>query len=186
MKLDSLKYGLALVLATTILVGCETTSTTDEEFVEPVAEGANGTSGETSSAPGEGELTEQQLAEQRAQEAAQKGQAAMREVRTFYFDLDQSTIKSESRAPLAAHAAFLAANPSTMIVLEGHCDERGTKEYNIALGERRAKSVAQFLKVNGASDSQIEIVSYGEEQPAVMGSNEQSWSQNRRVFVEYK
>jgi peptidoglycan-associated lipoprotein len=186
MKLDSLKYGLALVLATTLLVGCETTSTADEEPVEPVAEGSANGAGETSSAPGEDQLTEQQMAEQKAQEAAQKEQSAMREVRTFYFDLDQSTIKSESRAPLAAHAAFLAANPNSMIVLEGHCDERGTKEYNIALGERRAKSIAQFLKVNGASDAQIEVVSYGEEQPAVMGSNEQSWSQNRRVFVEYK
>ncbi|WP_156502735.1 OmpA family protein, partial [Oleiphilus sp. HI0067] len=76
-------------------------------------------------------------------------------------------------------------NPSAKIVLEGHCDERGTKEYNIALGERRANSVAQFLKVNGVSASQIEVVSYGEESPAVAGSNETAWSKNRRVVLQY-
>jgi len=181
MKLEAFKHGLALVLATTVLVGCETTSTSDQESAEPTAEQGAQTSG----AAGDEQLTEQQLAEQKAQAQAEKEQSAMREVRTFYFDLDQSSIKAEFRAPLAAHASYLVQNPSAKIVLEGHCDERGTKEYNIALGERRANSVAQFLKVNGVSASQIEVVSYGEESPAVAGSNETAWSKNRRVVLQY-
>lgn len=184
MKLEAYKHGLALILATTVLVGCETTSTADEEPVEPTQSEQAG--GEASGAGADDQMTEQQLAEQNAQAQAQKEQAAMREVKTFYFDLDQSTIKSEFRAPLAAHAAFLAQNPSMKVVLEGHCDERGTKEYNIALGERRGNAVAQFLKVNGVQASQIEVVSYGEERPAMTGSNESAWAKNRRAVLQYQ
>lgn len=183
MKLEAYKHGLALILATTLLVGCETTSTADEEPVEPTA--SEQTEGETSGAGSDEGMTEQQLAEQKAQEQAEKEQAAMREVKTIYFDLDQSTIKSEFRAPLAAHAAYLAQNPNAKIVVEGHCDERGTKEYNIALGERRGNAVAQFLKVNGVQASQIEVVSYGEERPAMPGSNESAWAKNRRAVLQY-
>lgn len=190
MKLEAFKHGLAFVLAATVLVGCETTGTSEEEPVEPTSTeqsaGGESSGSATSGAGGDEQLTEQQLAEQKAQEQAEKGQAAMREVRTVYFDLDQSTIKSQFRAPLAAHAAYLVANPSVKIALEGHTDERGTKEYNIALGERRGNSVAQFLKVNGVADAQLEVVSYGEEQPAAMGSDESAWSKNRRVVIQYK
>lgn len=188
MKLEAYKHGLALILATTVLVGCETTSTADEEPLEPTAEQTGEASG-TGAGTGAGSdeaMTEQQLAEQKAQEAAEKEKAAMREVKTIYFDLDQSTIKSEFRAPLAAHAAYLAQNPEAKIVVEGHCDERGTKEYNIALGERRGNSVAQFLKVNGVQASQIEVVSYGEERPAMPGSNDSAWSKNRRAVLQYQ
>ena len=185
MKLEAYKHGLALILATTVLVGCETTSTSDEEPVEPTASEQSG-SASGSGAAGDDALTEQQLAEQKAQDQAQKEQAAMREVKTFYFDLDQSSIKAQFRAPLAAHATFLAQNPNAKVVLEGHCDERGTKEYNIALGERRGNAVAQFLKVNGVQASQIEVVSYGEERPAMSGSNESAWAKNRRVVLQYQ
>lgn len=184
MKLEAYKHGLALILATTVLVGCETTSTADEEPVEPTAEQTGEASG--TGAGSDEAMTEQQLAEQKAQEAAEKEQAAMREVKTVYFDLDQSTIKSEFRAPLAAHAAYLMQNPEAKIVVEGHCDERGTKEYNIALGERRGNSVAQFLKVNGVQAAQIEVVSYGEERPAMPGSNDSAWSKNRRAVLQYQ
>jgi peptidoglycan-associated lipoprotein len=184
MKLDALKHGFAIILAGSILVGCETTSTSDDA-AEAEVEAAEQTEQGTAASSGDS-MSEQEMAEKQAQDAAMKEQAAMREVRTFYFDLDQSTIKSESRAPLAAHAAFLAANPGVKVVLEGHCDERGTKEYNLALGERRAKSVAQFLKVNGASDAQLELISFGEERPAMMGSNESAWSKNRRVVIQYQ
>lgn len=186
MKLDALKHGFAILLASTILVGCETTSSSDDADAADAEASTSQQTEQGSAASGDGSMTEQEMAEQQAQEAAMKEQAAMREIRTFYFDLDQSTLKAESRAPLAAHAAFLAANPGTKVVLEGHCDERGTKEYNLALGERRAKSVAQFLKVNGASDAQLELVSYGEERPAMMGSDESAWSKNRRVVIQYQ
>ncbi|EAR60138.1 peptidoglycan-associated lipoprotein Pal [Neptuniibacter caesariensis] len=103
----------------------------------------------------------------------------------FYFDFDKSVVKAAGFADLEKHAAYLSANPSAQVVLEGHADERGTREYNIALGERRAKAVARFLQVNGASGSQIETVSFGEEKPAVLGHSEASWSQNRRVELKY-
>lgn len=103
----------------------------------------------------------------------------------FYFDFDKSVVKASGFADLEKHAAFLAANPSAQVVLEGHADERGTREYNIALGERRAKAVARFMQVNGASASQVETVSFGEEKPAILGHSDSSWSQNRRVELKY-
>ncbi|TCK08835.1 peptidoglycan-associated lipoprotein Pal [Marinobacterium mangrovicola] len=103
----------------------------------------------------------------------------------FYFDFDQSVVKQAGFADLEAHARYLANNPSASVRLEGHADERGTREYNIALGERRANAVERLLVVNGASSNQIETISYGEEKPAVMGSGDASWAQNRRVELKY-
>lgn len=192
MKLNTLKILSALFLSAFILSGCESMSTTEEDaFTNAEMDSAAENEAQTSAAPDEAEiaareLAAQELAAQQAQEAAMKEQAAMREIRTFYFDFDQDTIKTESRAALAAHAAFLSANPSVKIVLEGHTDERGTKGYNMALGERRANSVQKFLIVNGVSKSQIEVVSYGEENPANSAHNESAWAQNRRAYIEYK
>ncbi|MDX1475423.1 MAG: peptidoglycan-associated lipoprotein Pal, partial [Reinekea sp.] len=104
----------------------------------------------------------------------------------FYFDFDQSNIRSEFVEMLDAHAAFLVANPNQMVVLEGHADERGTREYNLGLGERRAKQVATFLQIKGVSAAQIDTVSYGEEKPLAIGKTEAEYSQNRRVEIVYK
>lgn len=103
----------------------------------------------------------------------------------FYFDFDESTVRSDSIADLEAHAQYLATHPNASVRLEGHADERGTREYNMALGERRAKAIERFLAVNGVGQSQAETISYGEEKPAVMGSGDGSWSQNRRVELKY-
>ncbi len=103
-----------------------------------------------------------------------------------YFDFDQSNIRSEFVEMLDAHAAFLVANPNQMVVLEGHADERGTREYNLGLGERRAKQVATFLQIKGVSAAQIDTVSYGEEKPLAIGKTEAEYSQNRRVEIVYK
>ena len=103
----------------------------------------------------------------------------------FYFDFDQSVVKQDGFADLEAHARYLSQNPGASVRLEGHADERGTREYNIALGERRANAVERLLIVNGASASQVETISYGEEKPAVMGQGEASWAQNRRVELKY-
>lgn len=103
----------------------------------------------------------------------------------FYFDFDKAVVKSHGFADLEKHAQYLASNPSAQVVLEGHADERGTREYNMALGERRAKAVSRFLQVNGVSAGQIETVSFGEEKPAMLGHDEPSWSQNRRVELKY-
>lgn len=104
---------------------------------------------------------------------------------TFYFDFDSANIRQEFLGDLERHARYLSQNPSARVRLDGHTDERGTREYNMALGERRAASVARILRANGASSSQIETVSYGEERPAMMGASENAWSQNRRVELRY-
>ncbi len=103
----------------------------------------------------------------------------------FYFEYDQNTVKGESYADLEGHARYLGSNPQVRVRLEGHADERGTREYNIALGERRGNAVAQFLMVNGANAGQVEVISYGEEKPAVMGHGSDSLAQNRRVELKY-
>lgn len=104
---------------------------------------------------------------------------------TVYFDFDRANIRPEAYAILKAHAGYLSAHPAAKLRMDGHADERGTREYNLALGERRAKSAADYLTANGASRAQLEVISYGEEKPAVMASNEDSWAKNRRVELKY-
>lgn len=106
--------------------------------------------------------------------------------RIVYFMLDSSEVMPDFIPVIAAHAQYLIANPAQRITLEGNADERGSREYNIALGEQRAKSVASMMKVQGVSENQLEIVSYGEEKPAAFGSDESAWEQNRRVELVYK
>jgi peptidoglycan-associated lipoprotein len=100
--------------------------------------------------------------------------------------LDSSQVMPDFVPVIAAHAQYLIANPGQHITLDGHADERGSREYNIALGEQRAKSVANMMKVKGVSENQLQIVSYGEEKPAVFGSDESAWEQNRRVEIVYQ
>ena len=105
--------------------------------------------------------------------------------RVVHFDYDSSDLSQTDLATLNAHAGYLSKNGNAKITLTGHTDERGTREYNLALGERRAKSVQAFLVTNGAQNSQIEAVSYGKEQPVNEGHNEAAWSENRRVEINY-
>lgn len=104
---------------------------------------------------------------------------------TVYFDFDRYVIKPEYTALLDAHAAYLRANPSSSVIIQGHTDERGTPEYNIALGERRANAVKAYLQGRGVLANQIGIVSYGKEKPAVLGHDEYAHSQNRRAIIVY-
>jgi peptidoglycan-associated lipoprotein len=102
-----------------------------------------------------------------------------------YFEFDSSEIRPEFNAMLAAHARYLASDPNLSVRLEGHADERGSREYNIGLGERRAQAVRQILQLQGVSAAQLTTVSYGEERPIAFGSDENSYSQNRRVELVY-
>lgn len=102
-----------------------------------------------------------------------------------YFDLDKYDIRSEFAQMLDAHANFLRSNPSYKVTVEGHADERGTPEYNIALGERRANAVKMYLQGKGVSADQITIVSYGKEKPAVLGHDEAAYAKNRRAVLVY-
>ncbi len=100
-----------------------------------------------------------------------------------YFDFNSAEIRDESIPLIMAAAESLMANPAAQLRLEGHADERGTREFNLALGERRAQSVRDLIMLQGVSGNQLDIISYGEEKPAVVGSDEQSWQQNRRVEI---
>ena len=106
--------------------------------------------------------------------------------RTFYFEFDQARISERDLRVLAMHAEYLRDFRNRSVLLEGHCDERGTREYNLALGERRAQAVQQYLVSAGVRAGQIEMVSFGEERPADPGSNERAWARNRRAEMVYR
>jgi len=105
--------------------------------------------------------------------------------RVVYFDYDQATIRSEFRETLSLHARYLQENPSARMTVEGHADERGSREYNLALGEKRGYAVANLLRAQGAAVGQVTVVSYGEERPAEDCSNDSCWSKNRRGVIVY-
>ena len=104
----------------------------------------------------------------------------------IYFEFDSSDIRPQDADTVRRHALLLADNPDAQVLLEGHADERGSREYNIGLGERRAQSVRRALMFQGARTPQIRTVSFGEERPAAMGSSESAYSQNRRVEIRYE
>ena len=160
---------VAIVMA--LLAGCSSTDVAEPEPVEsaPV---------EASPPPAPPGPSAAELAEQRKREQ-------MLATRLFYFDFDKSDLKPEALEPLRYHAQQLKDNPSMRVRLEGHADERGTSEYNLALGERRAQSVQRYLQAQGVSARQMEVISYGEERPAVNASNEQAWARNRRTELVY-
>lgn len=105
--------------------------------------------------------------------------------RVILFAYDQATVENQYRDIIAIHGRYLSQNPAARVVLEGHADERGTPEYNLALGEKRGNSVANLLRARGASAAQVSVVSYGEEKPVMTCNNESCWSQNRRVRIVY-
>ncbi len=171
-KVLNKNLGFALVLA--FLAGCSSTQTTDDQAAADAA-----------AAQAAAEAAEARAAEEAAAMEAKRlaeEEAAMLQT-VFYFEFDQSLLNAEARAALTAHAERLKASPKA-IRLEGHADERGSREYNMALGERRANAVRDFLVLQGVDGSLIETVSYGEERPAAIGSNESSYSKNRRVELK--
>ncbi|WIO73380.1 peptidoglycan-associated lipoprotein Pal [Porticoccaceae bacterium LTM1] len=169
MQQQTLKLGMIGALLSLALVGCSTTDTEEQtvgaeetvETTEPVSIGTG--------------------AEESVVEVETDPLAGVDTV--FYFEFDKSLLKPEARAALMLHAEVLKNNPR-QVRLEGHADERGTREYNIALGERRAESVRGFLMQQGVDGRYLEVISYGEERPAAMGSTEESMALNRRVELK--
>lgn len=113
-----------------------------------------------------------------------KSTATVDQLMTVYFDYDRHNIRADQLGKVEDNLAFLKANPGLKILLEGHCDERGTTEYNYSLGERRAKAIQAYLISGGISPDRIHMISKGEAEPAALGHNEAAWSQNRRVEFE--
>ena len=146
----------------------------DESATEPVPTGSDSTQG----VGGSSSLTGSALTEE------ERARQLLAQV-TIYFDYDSSEIRADFNDMLRAHAQQLARNANMRVRLEGHADERGSREYNIALGERRAQAVRQVLQLQGASSTQLSTVSYGEERPAELGHDDTSWAKNRRVELVY-
>jgi peptidoglycan-associated lipoprotein len=174
-----LKSVLLLIFSVAFLAACEgTTGTTkDDSTVTSSGSGSSSSGSASTTATGSG--------------SAWAGHAlddpnSLLAKRTVYFDYDESVLLDQDRAILEAHAQYLSQNPGAAVTLEGHTDERGTREYNLALGERRAVSTRQFMSLLGASGQQLRTVSYGEEQPAALGHNEEAWALNRRVEIIYR
>ncbi len=172
---------VGLLLASFIIAGCSSSGTSDEpappqEPVEetraPAAPVDDGADDDSSDFDGNGNPINRRT-----------GQLLDR---VFYFDYDKSVLKPADLAALELHAQILRRNPDKSVVLEGHCDERGTREYNLALGERRSDAVRSFLMSAGVSSRQLESVSYGEEQPADPGHDESAWARNRRAVMSYR
>lgn len=169
------KVGI-MVISLFALAACSSTSDMeqDSDMDNASSSSANGSGSSASTTAGSdsGQLTQDQI----------RAQNALRET-VFYFDFDIAEFKQADRDTLTYHARDLAANPGKRVRLEGHADERGTREYNLALGERRGNGILNYLIVNGAARSQIEVVSYGEERPAQNGQSEQAYNRNRRVEI---
>lgn len=186
----NLLAGARLALITLALLGlgaCETLPTTPEDEggeaqVEErgVERGAAGTEGE------EAASTRGMRAPGAFQGHPLDNPEGPLSQRLVYFDFDSSEIREDYRPMVEAHAAYLADHPEASVTLEGHTDERGTREYNLALGERRCESVQRMMVLLGAQPEQIQTVSYGEERPAADGHDESAWSQNRRVEIVYR
>jgi peptidoglycan-associated lipoprotein len=105
--------------------------------------------------------------------------------RSIYFDYDSNAVKDEFRPVVAAHAKYLSQNSSVRVRIEGNTDERGSREYNLALGQRRADAVKQMMELLGARGTQIETISFGKEKPKALGQNEAAWAENRRADIRY-
>jgi len=178
MKLSIFVRNLLILLALTGMVACSSSSDVEEPTAQETESGLSGIDATTRRTQ---EL--QSEAERRAAEAQARIQRAALQTTVFYFDFDIAEFRPADRDVLVFHGQDLAANSSKRIRLEGHADERGTREYNLALGERRAQSIMNFLIVNGAARSQIEVVSYGEERPADNGTSEAAYQRNRRVEI---
>ena len=180
MQLNKVLKGLMIALPVMAVTACsstdEATSATSGTESNQTTSGSEGNVDTTVVTPidANGQLSEQELKEQ-----------ALRETQTIYFAFDNSTIAGDYEEMLAAHAAYLVKNVDMKVTIEGHADERGTPEYNIALGERRAQAVANYLQALGVQADQISIVSYGEEKPLLLGQSDEVYAKNRRAVLVY-
>jgi peptidoglycan-associated lipoprotein len=168
---------LAVIFAVLWMAGCASTVTETD--------GATGSDQERRAAEQAAADARRAAAQMEAEKKAQKRleKAVDKAGNVVYFDFDKSTLTMATRRVLDAHIALLKTNKDK-VRLEGHTDERGTREYNMALGERRAKAVGDYMSVSGVSSYRTDTVSYGEERPVAMGTGESNWSQNRRVEIK--
>lgn len=174
MQLNKVLKGLMLAVPILAVAACSSHKSANNGDESAMGAGANGTGMDSSNG---GNMSSDEQARLQMQELQRNN--------IVYFDLDKYDIRSDFAQMLDAHANFLRSNPSYKVTVEGHADERGTPEYNIALGERRANAVKMYLQGKGVSADQIAIVSYGKEKPAVLGHDESAYAKNRRAVLVY-
>ena len=188
MGISMIKRLLTICAATFLLAACETASTDSNEVV---GSSSGSSSGSGAAASASSNTSSDAGGTTSAGTTSAGGASSIGSIRTpdellakvgstVYFDYDQSSLTSEAQATLDRQAAFLKASPSFRLIIEGHCDERGTREYNLALGDRRASAVRDYLVAKGINASRLSTISYGKERPSVGGSNETSYALNRR------
>ncbi|HEY7240491.1 MAG TPA: peptidoglycan-associated lipoprotein Pal [Burkholderiales bacterium] len=177
----STKTCFALAAASLLAAACASNT-------PPADTGAASASSSATPAARTGSVTTKNQTGQRttSQAGAQPTLKGVPGQRSVYYDFDRSDVKPEFRPAIEAHARYLRDNADARVVIEGNGDERGSREYNLALGQKRAEAVRQMMKLSGAADGQIEAVSFGEEKPKALGHDEASWAENRRSDVVYQ
>ena len=163
-------------LAALFIAGCSSTATETVDQQEPVEQAPEVVAPEVVEVVSD-------FAEDDTTPVDESGQPISR---TFYFEYDKAILNPSDLATLEVHAQILVRNSDRSVVVQGHCDERGTREYNLALGERRAAAISSFLRSAGVGSRQIEVVSYGEERPQNPAHNSGAWAENRRAVLEYR
>lgn len=184
--MQTVKYlAFPLLAVSLIMTGCASRKPAPE-----ITSGMNNANGMGSTVVTDGLSEDAALNAQNLAGASAKGVTEANKVdlakRVVHFDYDSSELSNEDYRTLQAHAQFLMANANSKVALTGHTDERGTREYNMALGERRAKAVQSYLITNGVNAAQLEAVSYGKEMPVNLGHGESAWKENRRVEINYE
>ena len=179
-------FALPLIAISLIMTGCATRKPTTDLNNDPSSNvPSTSTTVNTSGLSEDAALNAQNLAGASAKGVTEANKSFLAK-RVVHFDYDSSELSNEDYQTLQAHAQFLNANANSKIALTGHTDERGTREYNMALGERRAKAVQSYLITNGVNATQLEAVSYGKEMPINAGHDEAAWKENRRVELNYE
>lgn len=171
-----MKRLIILALCAATLAACSSTPTTPAKIED--AKPATGAGTDPNANAG-------RIPEVRAPSADEELMSGVLAKRSIYFDLDSFVVKEEFRSVVEAHAAFMKRNPGRKVTLEGNTDERGSREYNLALGQKRSEAVKSMLKVMGVPETQLEAISYGEERPKSAGHDESAWAENRRADIVY-
>jgi len=185
MNLSNISKSLLIALPMLALGACSSNSATDTESAEKndaVVETATNTADNNANTVQTDVIEAIELTEE--EKLVEQYSSAILDT-TIHFEFDKSTITPKFALVLDAHAKFLVDNANKSVTVEGHTDEKGTPEYNIALGERRALAVSNYLQNMGVAEGQIKVVSYGEEKPANFGHNEAAWFENRRAELVY-
>lgn len=175
---------IAIFSAAFLLAACETASTTSSDSAsDSASSSASGASSASASSSGSSSSsgTSASSSSSSSDDAMTPADKLARVGNTVYFDFDSAALSYDAQVTLSRQHAFLQLNPEAVVVIEGHADERGTREYNLALGDRRSSAARDYLLAKGIDAARIRTVSYGKERPAMSGSNETSWAKNRRA-----